>query len=189
MEQSQRKRIYALLNKRILTIILLFFLAVGSAAYGYGGDEHWDITIKARTNYRNWVLADPDNRVGASAVAINQDDVASGSVDEDYPTSQAPWLEHYMDPDTGEGLWGNNSAYDRAMDADHWPQVLSYYENGNYTDAYHTLGRVIHLVQDMGVPAHVLLDPHWHLIWPIEDPDWYEHTYIHTYIHTGSPFI
>lgn len=49
--------------------------------------------------------------------------------------------------------------------------VLNAYVAGEYGPAYYTLGRVIHLVEDMGVPAHAQLDAH--II-----HEWYEKDYI-----------
>jgi len=83
MKKSQKETALDFSGKKVLIVVCLFFLAVGSAAYGYGGDEHADITPKAINNYYNWVFEDPDNRVGAAAVAEYQDNVAIGSVDED----------------------------------------------------------------------------------------------------------
>lgn len=51
MKLIRDKGVNTLLNKRMLTVIPLFLLAVGSVAYGHGGDEHADITIKTRANY------------------------------------------------------------------------------------------------------------------------------------------
>ena len=176
MRISIKCKIGFISNRGNMVLFILLLLSLSLRLYAHCGSEHSDITGKAIRNYKTWVSEDPDNRVGSDALTTYWIDVVNGSVDEDYPTYEAPWLEHYMDPDTGQGLWGNRSAFLRA--SDHWSNALDEYEDGHYSTAYHWLGRVIHLVEDMAVPAHVLLDPHWHIIWPITDPDWYEATYI-----------
>ncbi|MFH0712292.1 MAG: lamin tail domain-containing protein [Candidatus Jorgensenbacteria bacterium] len=41
-----------------------------------------------------------------------------------------------------------------------WTQALEYWVGGKKEDAYYTLGHVLHLVEDMAVPAHTRDDPH-----------------------------
>jgi hypothetical protein len=82
-----------------------------------------------------------------------------------------PYCNHFWDPDGGPdaGLnyvvqWDSN--YRRAQTL--WDtKVIPYYESGNKEDAYYWLGRVVHLLGDLGVPAHVHLDPH--IGWPDHD--------------------
>jgi len=176
MEALKIQKVGFSFDDKALCVFVLLLSCFTLRVYGYGGSEHTDITQKAIANYQTWVAANPINRVGANAVANYSGWIVDGAVNEDYPIYEMPWLEHYMDQDTGEGLWGHPSAFVRATS--HWFNARDEYKSGDYPMAYHWLGRVIHLAEDMGVPAHTLLDPHWHLIWPIEDPDWYEVTYI-----------
>jgi len=158
----------------ILFIFLLFCLSFG--LYGYGTSEHADITEKAISNYQTWVAGDPDNRVGSNALDSYSTWIVSGSIEEDTHCLDTPfpWRQHYYDPVTGNGLFfiiRYASAYDRAIDENHWPAAFDYYEDGDYQMAYWTLGRVMHLVEDCGVPAHVQLDRHFY-------HEWYEKEYI-----------
>ena len=75
-----------------------------------------------------------------------------------------PWCQHFWDPDGGTeaGLYFNrqwDSAYRRAQTL--WDtKVVPLYNSGQKNEAYIWLGRVAHLLGDMGVPAHVHLDTH-----------------------------
>ena len=187
MRISMKCKIGIMSNRSNTVLFILLLLSLSSRLYGHKVAEHADITEKAIANYKTWVAEDEDNRVGSDAITRFSGSIISGSKDED-SVGIAPWYEHYFDPDTYGGLIDpitglpHASAYDRATDEDHWPAVFDYYEDGDYEMAYWTLGRVIHLVEDMGVPAHVLLDPHW------PDLDWYEATYIpdHHLEHTDT---
>lgn len=103
-----------------------------------------------------------------------------GSSDED----KAPrWLNHFYDPLTKEALKENikgnpaknaiewaHSAYSQSTPVigrgDYtWESAIYYYQNNDKQKAYVALGHVLHLFEDMGVPAHVRNDAH-----PEDDP-------------------
>lgn len=69
-------------------------------------------------------------------------------------------LQHFWNPEGGEndGLLFNDSALHRAIYWQNW--ALLQYWIKDYADAFDALGRVCHLIGDMGCPAHTLLDPH-----------------------------
>lgn len=78
-----------------------------------------------------------------------------------------PWLEHYWNHNLGNTglinpfgtLWVFNSAWNRAER--YWePWVINKYRAGALEDAYINLGRVAHLLADVGTPAHVHSDAH-----------------------------
>lgn len=150
------------------------FLAISSPLFAYQNAEHQDVGTHARDNYAAYVQAHLDTSVGASALTIHWNDVAWGLLHED---DSPNYLEHFWDPSTGQGLpnvWpfpNYPSADTRAQNYWNSTDLFPAYRDGNYQLAYRTLGRVIHLAMDMGVPAHVNLDPH-----PVSD--FYESTYI-----------
>ncbi len=80
------------------------------------------------------------------------------------------WLHHFWDPTSSydDGLYENDSALERAQ---LYFEVAKLHYNDDYPNnlhlAYYKLGRAAHLLMDMSVPAHTLLDPHL-------DPDQYE---------------
>jgi hypothetical protein len=82
------------------------------------------------------------------------------------------YCAHFWDHDNfanGQpGLYYNQqwpSAYARATDL--YDQSKLLYSQGNYYEAYILLGRVVHLLTDMGVPAHVHSDIHLSLLSPL----------------------
>ena len=109
------------------------------------------------------------------------DDLIDGVIDEDvdYPiTIGYRSSNHFYRPTDERGLdspinwsavnsyqWGGQSNSDNSYD---WEDALQFYRQNQKDDAYHALGCVIHLIQDLTVPAHTHLDIHW------PDPDDYE---------------
>lgn len=154
----------------------LILFAISPPLFAYQDAEHQDIGTHARDNYVAYVQAHPDTSVGAIALTMpaHWNDVAWGLLHED---DDPNYLEHFRDPNSGLGLSrfpfpGNYaSAETRAQNYWNSNDLFPAYRDGNYQLAYRTLGRVVHLVMDMGVPAHVNLDAH-----PFAE--FYERTYI-----------
>ncbi|MHA1212735.1 MAG: hypothetical protein ACTSSH_09765 [Candidatus Heimdallarchaeota archaeon] len=88
---------------------------------------------------------------------------------DDYDGSYAQQWEHYWNPYTKTGLYGNRGAPYHAED--HFELAVDYYlGNGLYpvdkTRAYYYLGYAIHLIQDLTVPYHAQNDPfNKHVTW------------------------
>ncbi len=91
----------------------------------------------------------------------------NGSVEEDL----APrWLSHFYGPQSGGGLWGFASAKDWAQGQtlqslaiggnQTWQKAIDAYAAGDEKTAFVALGHILHLLQDMTVPAHTRLDAH-----------------------------
>ena len=69
-----------------------------------------------------------------------------------------PWHQFSFHSDYVNSLqWGNGSIECNEYD---WLDAIEHYLNGNIEDAYFTLGHVIHLLEDLSVPAHTHLDIH-----------------------------
>lgn len=146
----------------------------------YEDAEHTDIATQARENYIDYVHGHTSTSVGLNAIGVHSPSFLWGAVQEDYE-GNVPYREHFYDPMTGFGLerpLGAGHFKDAVTRAnEYWRnEVLPSYRDGHYGNAYRYLGRVAHLVSDMGVPAHVNLDYH-------GGPnsggyDYYEHTYI-----------
>lgn len=90
-----------------------------------------------------------------------------GSIAED---TDPRYLNHFYNPSTGLGL---RSGVLRGLSAKEWAQkqnsasgdysesaILNNYRNGNYQRAYQGIGHILHLIQDMAVPAHTRNDAH-----------------------------
>jgi endonuclease YncB( thermonuclease family) len=99
-----------------------------------------------------------------------------GSIEEDSPLIRC--RNHFYDPDTRQGL--NNGKYEHIPTVPapewavssrlqsriwelgdySWHQAVYSYQQRDYKKAFVSLGHVLHLLQDMGVPAHVRNDAH-----------------------------
>jgi len=92
---------------------------------------------------------------------------------------------HYWDPEKNVGMEPCNSALKDALE-DRYGKALFFYRSGMLDQAYYWLGRTAHLLMDMSVPAHTLLDNHG--IPPFAFDDSYEdYTGSHyKEIHSGS---
>ncbi len=91
--------------------------------------------------------------------------VTEGSFEED---RLGRYLNHFWNPDEGNDVglclaipgFCYDSAYERGIEM--WNKAIySYVYENNKTKAYYYLGRAVHLLEDMSVPAHVHLDAHW----------------------------
>jgi len=132
---------------------------------------------------------------GKEELRISQDfktKIIQGSIDEDTPPR---YLNHFMDWQTGKGIWGFSSALEWAISSEvqsgavlpvekvsaefradyekllqqcncdgkyplgdkSWGEALGYLQNQIYSTA---LGHVLHLAEDMTVPAHTRGDVH-----------------------------
>ncbi len=99
--------------------------------------------------------------------------IVEGSIAED----TAPrYLNHFYNPETKKGLddgiykgesaldWEQNQDSAKTGDYDE-ATILENYKNKNYERAYLGVGHILHLIEDMAVPAHVRNDAH-----PTGDP-------------------
>ncbi len=68
-----------------------------------------------------------------------------------------PHITECIDSFCNSLYWGNGS--DPLNDFD-WPDALGHYDAADLWNAYYALGHVLHLVQDLAVPAHTHLDIH-----------------------------
>jgi len=172
----------ASLMRRRLSTFLAMLIAMSfniHAARAYETAEHEDIAERAKTNYLQYVSQHLDTAVGAEPLAtaywntikyyvVHEDDGANPK-------------NHFWDPvlDTGIYAWIPFFAESAKVRANRFIETsCDAYKDGDYDTAYQYLGRVMHLVADMGVPAHVLLDDHYEYIPQVDFHDWYEHTYI-----------
>jgi|GEM_PF-1795215 len=87
--------------------------------------------------------------------------IVEGTWEEDQSTNS---LDHFWDPDhsISDGLYTPafgtfKSAINKA--SDWWNIAINNFPD-NASKSYYALGRVVHLLSDMGVPDHVHLDPH-----------------------------
>ncbi len=96
-----------------------------------------------------------------------KDWIRHGAVDEDMPIR---WMNHFLDPNTGKGLpgfspanvWAKSDLAQVAytMGDQTWSTAIAEYNNGDKKNAFIALGHILHLIEDMAVPAHARNDSH-----------------------------
>ncbi len=71
------------------------------------------------------------------------------------------FLTHFYDGERGLSL-NNKIVFMSALDRIQliYPHMLKSYKRGDIIHAYYLLGRILHILQDLTVPAHVHNDPH-----------------------------
>lgn len=100
---------------------------------------------------------DPINKVGwtgeeagkISAEAVRK---ASLFISTEKPLSAVEWVKNDLIQESYRSLGGNRS----------WQRGLDYYLDGDEKEFYITLGHILHILEDMGVPDHARNDTHAH---------------------------
>ena len=152
-------------NKTLFFIILTILTIAGSVAFGnraFSYEEtmtHPSLTDNiARVYNINFERKLSDEEINW---------LKQGSVEEDL----APrWLNHFYDPNTNQGLWGNFPSKQWARDSlaqalarggnQTWQKAIDSYAKDNKEEAFYALGHILHLLEDSTVPAHTRLDAH-----------------------------
>jgi len=95
---------------------------------------------------------------------VQKELIIKGSTDEDYPSIRA--LNHFYDPINNIGIEGSRTSKEWTTDGNiesnefSWPKAIEYYTEGDSEKAFVSLGHILHLFEDMGVPDHTRNDPH-----------------------------
>lgn len=165
----------------VLAVTALFFLPPADKAHALYSELHSLMSYEASSI--TGVPSELHVYAGQPEYCLNvsQPTICRGAYDEDAdrdprltPGINAwwgllNWGTHFWDPAGGphagrlnyvDGIPVNvekKNAYERAWDL--YRLALSEYTEDPET-AYHTLGRIVHLLTDMATPAHVHLDPH-----------------------------
>ncbi len=160
----------ATLKRGILFIIFISFLTFGWQAFTFNNQITHPKLTKATAQFYN------QNHEDVKLTSQQIDWLVQGSIEEDEPVIRC--RNHFYDPETGKGLtdgkykylltvpapkWANSSRLQSRIWelGDYtWQQAVYNYQQGNYKQAFISLGHVLHLLQDMGVPAHVRNDAH-----------------------------
>src|SRR6056297_3381685 len=155
--------------KTLSLLLFLFFLFTGQAHTYDNLIVHPKLTREAITLH--------NQKFPQEKLSVKQGRwIVQGSIAED---TDPRYLNHFYNPKTGNGLndgpFSGHSAKWWAYNQDSVsgdysvPQILENYKDGNKKRAYQGVGHILHLIQDMTVPAHVRNDAH-----PEGDPfeDW-----------------
>jgi len=156
--------------KKIL--ILALFVLFTSNVFAFDNLKvHLALTRSAAELYNNQT----DKKLSNQQI----DWLVQGSQAED---TDPRYLNHYYDPTTGKGLDSDDTIYGvtkhfTGISAKEWAKkqdnsligltgdysvsaILENYKVENYARAYQGVGHIMHLVQDMAVPAHTRNDSH-----------------------------
>ena len=159
------------MRKKIIFILLLSLFVAGTVFSFDNLKVHLALTAAA---------ADLYNMNGGDTLTNQQKDwLVAGSQAED---TDPRYLHHYYDPSTGKGLDSDDTAFGitthfTGIAAKDWAKnqdqslvsltgdysvdaILENYRQENYLRAYQGVGHIMHLVQDMAVPAHTRNDSH-----------------------------
>ncbi|MFH0972632.1 MAG: hypothetical protein V1768_01385, partial [Patescibacteria group bacterium] len=128
-----------------------------------------------------------NNQANNKLTKQQQEWIVYGSIAED---ADPRYLNHYYNPTTDKGLNGYDELYGvrikvNGVSAKQWAQaqdsvsgdysetaIIQNYKNNNFERTYQGIGHILHLIQDMSVPAHTRNDAH-----AMGDPyeKWVEH--------------
>ena len=109
-------------------------------------------------------VSQTDDAYGDGAIEMrrNWDWLREGAIRMDDYDSTLP-LHHFWYAEEGLHEFPNDTyAVDNAWETvqDYWKKAINFWNAGNLGDAYKFLGYSIHLMQDMGQPAHANEDMH-----------------------------
>lgn len=145
----------------IIFLLTSFSLFTAQKVFSYDTDvAHPVLTAKAVDVYNSSVDI---NKISDQEMEW----IIKGAVEEDTPIR---WLNHFYDPISNKGLWGFSTAKNwatsdlnqlpYAQGDQSWQKAKELYNKGNKKEAFIALGHVVHLIEDMAVPAHARLDAH-----------------------------
>ncbi|MDO9465204.1 MAG: hypothetical protein Q7J67_07910 [bacterium] len=130
--------------------------------------DEWKLKSSERFKIQFSELQEDGNTIVKRFEGTYSDLITSGGWSEDIPSRNCRF--HFYDPTTGGGLFGLTSAMVRGTD-DKYSIAKIYLYNAltadtklkrsvNFGLMFHSLGRSMHLLEDMAVPAHVRNDQH-----------------------------
>lgn len=155
---------YDLVIKKLLITPLSLYLSISCLTYFVLclPNRVWAhaISVHQGLTDTSFTVPIPNSAFYSSRHANSGADARQGSADEDAGTRP---LGHFYNPVTGRApsFGTRGPATDNAEAA--WREALSRYCAGEFmgiNGAFHSLGRVLHLMQDMTSPAHVHDDAH-----------------------------
>ena len=146
----------------------LLFLLIGLFLFLPIKTQAWDTNI-THPHLTAEAVAVFNQEFDNQLTSVQKEWIIQGSVREDTPLR---WMNHFYDPVYNtrgfKGMWSNaldwSLAYqlqkNYALGDNSWQRALWEYKKGNEEQAFLALGQVLHLVQDMSVPAHTRDDAH-----------------------------
>jgi len=140
--------------------IIIFFLLFSFNVFSYDNDSAHPKLTEAAINIYN-------NQAGTKLDDEKRNWIVEGSIAED---ADPRYLNHFYNPVNNTGL---NDLGFKGVSAKDWAnlqnsatgdysvkKILDNYKENNKSRAYQGIGHIIHLIEDMAVPAHVRNDAH-----------------------------
>lgn len=148
------------LCKAVFACAMLIAGCLKSEAWETG--THVELAEVSLQKFVATVITAGDGTLCAQLLQDNWNLVSQTLVQEDLDSylgvSEGNVVYHFWDPASDAGFLLFESAKTRASSL--FSQAATEYRAGHISESFRLLGRVCHLVQDMGVPAHTLLDSH-----------------------------
>ncbi|MCR4283758.1 MAG: lamin tail domain-containing protein [Parcubacteria group bacterium] len=193
------RKIYNLIffKKSILIFLLIFNIVVISSVFAYSPYyTHPDLTEEIA---KFWNLKNDNQSLGISQKEIDwmrkgaiDEDTPARWINHFYdPVHESGWSgKHFGDLSEEEGLWEGESmapmpaiasidwvtnqeyqsAYGRQYGNQTWQKAINAYVKGDEKTAFIALGHILHLVEDVSVPAHTRGDTHADIHGDTKDP-------------------
>ncbi|MFH1255109.1 MAG: hypothetical protein V1667_01395, partial [bacterium] len=153
---------------KIKLLVGFIFLLLAVQAFGYDNfTTHPLLSESAAVVY--------NKRADVKLTDQQKEWIIKGSINED---ADPRYMNHFYDPTTGKGLdgWDAYKQFNikvQGKSAKQWAKtqdsatgdysesvILKNYQNGDLSRAYQGIGHILHLIEDMAVPAHTRNDPH-----------------------------
>lgn len=143
---------------------LLFAVSVVFCNYVFSYDEEIAHPFLTR-NAINLFDQNSENKISDK----ESEWIIQGAIEEDTPIR---WMNHFYNPITSEGLgifvsskvWVQSSSlqktYFLSKGDQTWQKAVNSYAKGDKKEAFIALGHILHLIEDMSVPAHTRGDAH-----------------------------
>ena len=152
-------------SRKITFILFLTTAIIGSVvfydeAFSYDTDTAHPFLTREAVELFN---QNAENKISEEEIEW----IVQGAIEEDTPIR---WMNHFYDPNKQKGLFGFSSAKDWTKQNikqsfypkgnQTWQKAVDLYVDGKKEEAFIALGHILHLIEDMAVPAHTRDDPH-----------------------------
>ena len=148
----------------IASIFVIIFVLATSQVFSFDNKKtHRDLASLSVELYNS---KNPNNKISGQELEWIRD----GAKDEDDPFTRC--LNHFYNPATGKPIFPtSNTAIEWAHDSKAqsvpsaggdftWERAKYAFADNDNKRAFESLGHILHLVEDMAVPAHTRSDPH-----------------------------
>ncbi|PLX21288.1 hypothetical protein C0584_03115 [Candidatus Parcubacteria bacterium] len=154
----------------IITFLIIIYFGINNVSAFNNTVVHPGISSEAINLY---LRSGNDGKISSTEIRS----ILKGAENED---TDPRYLNHFYNPENNQSLLevfgqavptAKEWAFTQKSETGDYsvPTILENYREGNTKRAFEGIGHILHLIQDMGTPAHVRIDPH-----PPTDPDRFE---------------